>query len=96
MWLAAGMSPKAVDDGVTRVACLAPLLSGPSFDLIKAVGLFHQPFLMDLVASRRVGFGLRREVFCSAHAFARQGAGSEGLLKSCLFELEKNELFRCQ
>ena len=83
------MSPKAVDDGVTRVACLAPLLSGPSFDLIKAVGLFHQPFLMDLVA-------LRREVFCSAHAFARQGVGSEGLLKSCLFELEKNELFRCQ
>lgn len=57
------MSPKAVDDGVTRVACLAPLLSGPSFDPIKAVGLFHQPFLMDLVALRRVGFGLRREVF---------------------------------
>ena len=90
------MSPKAVDDGVTRVACLAPLLSGPSFDPIKAEGLFHQPFLMDLVALRRVGFGLRREVFCLAHALALQGVGSEELLRSCLFELEKNDLFRCQ
>ena len=39
---------------------------------------------------------LLRGFCCLAHAFALQGVGSEGLLRFCLFELEKNELFRCQ
>ena len=76
------MSPKAVDDGLTLVAGLVPLLSGPSFDPAKAVGLFDQPILMNLVlrAESVVDFVERPRLF----------------LPMLLFELQKNDPFRCQ
>ena len=71
------MSPKAVDDGLTRVAGLVPLLSGPSFDPAKAVGLFDQPILMNLVlrAESVVAFVERFLLFGSCLCSARRWLG---------------------